>query len=135
MPTAESYALKVPKEQELLPKLASHSSFSIPTPIEMGTLSQDYPYPFSIYKWLPGKSINLLASNTIETEQLALDLAKFLKELQNIVSVEGPAPGAHNFWRGDHVNVYNEGARTQISKLNDVIDSQKALNLWERLQH
>lgn len=30
MPTAESYALKVPKEQELLPKPAKHLSIKIP---------------------------------------------------------------------------------------------------------
>jgi aminoglycoside phosphotransferase (APT) family kinase protein len=61
MPTAKDYALKVPKEQELLPQLAKRLSLSIPAPIKMGKPSADYPYPFSIYKWLPGKSINLLA--------------------------------------------------------------------------
>lgn len=55
MPTAEDYALKVPKEQELLPQLAKYLSVSIPAPIKMGKPSTDYPYPFSIYKWLPGK--------------------------------------------------------------------------------
>ena len=50
MPTAESYALKVPKEQELLPKLAKHLSVAIPAPIKMGKPSENYPYPFSIYK-------------------------------------------------------------------------------------
>ena len=42
MPTAESYALKVPKEQPLLPKLVSHLTVSIPVPIKMGAASQDY---------------------------------------------------------------------------------------------
>ncbi|WP_150464762.1 phosphotransferase, partial [Francisella sp. XLW-1] len=58
MPTAESYALKVPKEQDLLPKLAKHLSVAIPAPIKMGKPSEDYPYPFSIYKWLDGRSAN-----------------------------------------------------------------------------
>ncbi len=49
MPTAESYALKVPKEQELLPNLAKHLSIAIPAPIKMGKSSYDYPYLFSIY--------------------------------------------------------------------------------------
>ena len=34
MPTAESYALKMSKEQELLPKLAKHLSVAIPAPIK-----------------------------------------------------------------------------------------------------
>ena len=36
MPTAAHYALKVPKEQELLPQLAKRFSVSIPAPIKMG---------------------------------------------------------------------------------------------------
>lgn len=132
MPTEESYALKVPKEQDLLPKLAPHLTLSIPVPIKMGKASEDYPYPFSIYKWLDGKSINLLVLDNECLENLALDLAKFLKELQNINNIEGPAPGQHNWWRGDHVSVYDKGAREQILELLDVIDVAKAIDLWDR---
>jgi aminoglycoside phosphotransferase (APT) family kinase protein len=35
-------------------------------------------------------------------EQLAFDLAKFLKELQTISDVEAPEPDQHNLWRGRH---------------------------------
>ncbi|MCS5708651.1 aminoglycoside phosphotransferase family protein [Candidatus Berkiella cookevillensis] len=132
MPTAESYALKVPKEQDLLPKLAPYLTTNIPVPIKMGLASKDYPYPFSIYKWLPGKSVNLLVLNDKVKETLAFDLAKFLKALQNIKNVEGPHPGQHNWWRGDHVSVYDKGAREQIAELTDIIDGTKAINLWER---
>ncbi len=102
MPTAADYALKVPKEQELLTQLAKCLSVSMPAPIKMGKPSADYPYPFSIYKWLSGKSINLLTLTDKEKEQLAFDMAKFLKELQAITDIEGPEPGQHNWWRGDY---------------------------------
>ena len=131
MPTAADCALKVPKEQELLPRLAKRLSLSIPAPIKMGNPSSDYPYPFSIYKWLPGKSINLLMTDQYK-EQLAFDLAKFLKELQAISGVEGLEPGQHNWWRGDHVSVYDKGAREQIAELAEIIDPSKALALWDR---
>ncbi|MDA0910789.1 MAG: aminoglycoside phosphotransferase family protein [Proteobacteria bacterium] len=132
MPTAESYALKVPKEQELLPKLAKHLSVAIPEPIRMGIPSDDYPYAFSIYKWLPGKSINLLMLTEQEKEQLAYDLARFLKELQAITDIDGPKPGQHNWWRGDHVSVYDFGAREKIAKLAAIIDGHSALELWDK---
>jgi aminoglycoside phosphotransferase (APT) family kinase protein len=132
MPTAADYALKVPKEQELLPQLAKRLSVSIPAPIKMGKPSTDYPYPFSIYKWLPGKSINLLTLTDQEKEQLAFDLAKFLKELQAITDVEGPGPGQHNWWRGDHVSVYDKGTREQIAELAEIIDASKSLALWDQ---
>jgi aminoglycoside phosphotransferase (APT) family kinase protein len=96
MPSAAHYALKVPKEQELLPQLAKRLSFSIPTPIKIGKPSKDYPYPFSIYKWVPGKRINLLTLIDQDRERLAFNLAKFLKELQAITDIEGPEPGQHN---------------------------------------
>ena len=132
MPTEESYALKVPKEQALLPKLAPHFTISIPVPIKMGAASEDYPYPFSIYKWLPGTSINLLVLDNDCLEKLAFDLVKFLKELQSIDNVDGLAPGQHNWWRGDHVSVYDKGTREQISALSTIINESKALDLWER---
>lgn len=131
MPTAESYALKVPKEHALLPKLAPHLTVNIPVPIKMGGASEDYPYPFSIYKWLPGRSINLLILDNVAQVKLAFDLAKFLKELQSIDDVKGPSPGQHNWWRGDHVSVYDKGARDQIAKLSTVINERKAIDLWE----
>jgi aminoglycoside phosphotransferase (APT) family kinase protein len=130
--TEESYALKVPKEQELLPKLAPFLTVSIPSPIKMGVRSKDYPYPFSIYKWLKGVSINLLRLDDHCLERLASDLAKFLNELEGIDHVEGPAPGQHNWWRGDHPSVYDQGAREQITKLSNLIDSNKAIQLWEK---
>ena len=132
MPTAKTYALKVPKEQELLPQLAKRLSVNIPAPIKMGKPSTDYPYPFSIYKWLSGKSINLLTLKDQDKEQLAADLAKFLKELQAITDFEGPEPGQHNWWRGDHVSVYDKGAREQITELAEIIDASKALALWDQ---
>jgi aminoglycoside phosphotransferase (APT) family kinase protein len=132
MPTAADYALKVPKEQELLPGLAKRLSVNIPAPIKRGKTSTDYPYPFSIYRWLSGKSINLLTLTDQDKEQLAFDLAKFLKELQAINDVEGPEPGQHNWWRGDHVSVYDKGAREQIAELTNVIDVARALALWDK---
>ncbi|MFN9000622.1 MAG: aminoglycoside phosphotransferase family protein [Holosporales bacterium] len=132
MPTAADYALKVPKEQELLPGLAKRLSVNIPAPIKMGKPSTDYPYPFSIYKWLPGKSINLLTLTDQDKEQLAFDLAKFLKELQAITDVEGPEPGQHNWWRGDHISVYDKAAQEQITELAEIIDARRALTLWDQ---
>lgn len=132
MPTAADYALKVPKEQELLPGLAKSLSVSIPAPIKMGKPSADYPYPFSIYKWLSGKSINLLTLTDQEKEQLAFNMAKFLKELQAIMDIKGPEPGQHNWWRGDHVSVYDKGAREQITELAEIIDAGQALALWDK---
>lgn len=131
MPTAEAYALKVPKEQKLLPKLKAHLTTAIPVPLKMGQPSTDYPFNFSIYQWLEGESANEIPMNNEDLEHLAIALAKFLKELQSINIEGGPTPGLHNWWRGDHISVYDQQARSQIELLKNIIDSQKALTLWE----
>lgn len=130
IPSGPDYAPQVLREQSLLPKLAPHLSVSIPTPIAIGRESKDYPDPFSIYKWLPGQSINLLTLTDQEKEQLAYDLAKFLKELQRITNIPHILPG--NGKRGDHVSVYDEGAREQIGILKGIIDYDSAIELWEK---
>lgn len=135
MPTAESYALKVHKEQTLLPQLSPHLSIKIPVPVHIGQPSKNYPYPFSIYQWLEGTSINLTTIDHQALEQLAIDLATFLKELQSIKNVQGLAPGQHNWWRGDHVSVYDKQARQQLALLANIMDNAKALDVWERACH
>lgn len=107
-------------------------SVVISTPIKMGSPSVDYPYSFSIYKWLEGRSANHLQTNDKTLEAVALQLATFLKELQSTSDVDGPEPGQHNWWRGDHVCVYDKRAREQFANLADIIDSNAALDLWEQ---
>ena len=108
MPTAEAYALKVPKEQEWLPRLAPHLTTPIPIPLKMGRASEEYPFNFSIYKWLDGESANSITMDDKELEHIAIDLAIFLRELQNIDPSDAPEPGLHNWWRGAQVSVYNK---------------------------
>lgn len=133
LPTAKAYALKVPKEQDLLPKIAPFITVKIPSPVKMGVPSLYFPYPFSIYTWLDGTSINLLnIDDNAVLEQLAFDLANFLKELRAITGVEYLAPGQHNWWRGDHQAVYDDDSKKQIVALCGVIDTVKAMSLWNR---
>ena len=132
IPSAKYYSLKVPKEQELLPLLNPYLSDDIPIPIKMGNPSQEYPFNFSIYKWLEGTSANHLEFDNKSLESIAVQLAKFLKELHGIHGVNGPSPGKHNGWGGDHVSVYDQGARKQIAELSEIIDEHKAMKLWEQ---
>ncbi|MEL7432050.1 MAG: aminoglycoside phosphotransferase family protein [Chlamydiota bacterium] len=132
MPIDANYALKVPQEQKFLPRLAKKVRMPIPQPIKMGGPSEQYPYPFSIYKWLEGRSADQETVDDRALETIAVSLANFLQELQGITDIEGPCPGQHNWWRGDPVRVYDQEARTQIAHLSGKIDSRRALQLWER---
>lgn len=131
LPTAECYALKIPIEQEFLPLLAKHLTIAIPKPLHIGLPSNIFPYAFSIYEWLNGVSLNYIDLQKIDLNILAYDLAKFLKELHMINTNNGLKPGLHNWYRGDHVSIYDEGARKQITALKDIINSEKALYTWQ----
>jgi aminoglycoside phosphotransferase (APT) family kinase protein len=132
MPTEKTYAIKVPIEQKILTQLSPYLSTAIPTPIKLGQPSNIYPFHFSIYRWLPGKSINHCQLDGKTKEALALSLAAFLTELHAIDVTNGPSPGQHNWWRCDHISVYDHQARHQIATLKDKIDSHKAFALWEK---
>jgi aminoglycoside phosphotransferase (APT) family kinase protein len=132
MPTAQSYALNVLKEQDLLPKLAPYLRFKIPIPLQMGMPSLGYPHPFSIYEWMPGKSLNLLHLKETKRDQLAFDLSCLLKELQAITEVKGPMPGQHNWWRGAHPSVYHQSVKNQLTHLDGVIESKMAMEVWKQ---
>lgn len=132
IPTMRCYATQIQKEYHLLPKLAPYLSVNIPTPMETSISSKYLPYPFSIYKWIEGTSLNLLTLDDYIHQQTAYDVAKFLKELHDIQDIKGPMPGEHSWWRGDHISVYDEEAHIQIKELNNIIDSDKALGLWKQ---
>jgi len=131
MPSAAVYALKVPIEQAVLPCLRPFISVAIPEPVKMGEPCLDYPFHFSIYKWLDGCSLNTLNMNHTTLNVLALELANFLKQLQAIQGVKLLEPGQHNWWRGAHVSVYDDQFRQQVAALAGVIDTANAMVLWE----
>ncbi len=114
LPSAAIYEAKVAKEQKWLPVLAQHLSLPIPAPLHLGKPSKNYPLDWSIYNWIEGESANFLVLEPQELEQLAIDLAKFLGELQKIDIIGAPGSGYHNFWRGSSPTVYEGEARSTI---------------------
>ncbi len=131
MPSAECYSSKVQKEQKWLPILALHLSFSIPQPIALGQPSQNYPWNWSIYRWLEGTSANALELDDLTLQTIALQLTNFLNELRKIDITDAPLSGTHNFFRGGNLAVYDFEARSAIVELKNLIDTNKAILLWE----
>jgi aminoglycoside phosphotransferase (APT) family kinase protein len=131
MPTADSYAVKVSLEFNILPKLAPYCTLPIPTPVKMGMPDEHFPYPFLILDWLEGQSLNQVGCSDREMEGVAQDLSAFLKALQKISSIKGPEAGKHNWFRGAPVSVYDTQTRQQLQALESFVDTKLALRLWE----
>ncbi len=131
LPSAERYAAKVTIEHKWLPKLSSSLSIPIPKPIALGKPTKNYPWNWSIYGWIEGQSANVLNLDNKSLEELAVQLADFLKELQTIDSSNGPSPGEHNFFRGASPIVYDAETRCAIDTLEDYIDVAEATSVWK----
>lgn len=132
LPSAQRYVAQVQKEQKYLPILASQLSISIPEPIAMGHPSKNYPCNWSIYKWIKGNSANVLSFDDLHLKLIAADLAQFLNELHEIDPTGGPVAGAHNYYRGGSLFVYDAETRSAIVQLKNFIDVDAVTSVWEK---
>ncbi|MDA1571332.1 phosphotransferase, partial [Bacillus cereus] len=97
-------------------------------PIAKGNPSEVYPWPWSINKWIEGETVT--KQNVRDLNEFAVDLGSFLVELQAIDASNGPIAGAHNFYRGGLISVYDEEARGAIENNKDVFDETVLKHLW-----
>ena len=129
LPSAARYATQVEKEQYWLPRLAPYLPLAIPLPLALGIPGTGYPWQWSVYRWLEGE--NATMERIVDLRQFAVTLAEFLLALQGIGSNGGPAPGAHNFYRGGSLEIYDAQTREAISDLGGIIDRSAVATAWE----
>ena len=129
LPSAERYAAQVEKEQHWLPKLAPFLPLPIPVPLALGNPDPNYPWHWSIYRWLEGEVAT--HENIADMQEFAVTLAQFLVALQHFDPAGGPPPGEHNFFRGGSLVVYNAETRNSILALSGKIDTKAAAEVWE----
>jgi aminoglycoside phosphotransferase (APT) family kinase protein len=129
LPSAEGYVRSVEKEQSWLPRLAPHLPLPIPVPLAVGAPTDEYPWPWSIRRWIHGR---LATRDRIgDLVAFARDLAGFLVALQRINPIGGPQAGAHCFYRGAPLTVYDAETRDAIAALGPRIDAATATDAWE----
>lgn len=130
LPSAAGYVPQVEKEHHWLPYLAKRLPLPIPEPLAKGKPSQEYPFPWSVYRWLDGEPLALQLPGT-DLVQLARDVAAFLSVLHAVDASDGPPAGAHNFHRGGSLLVYDAEARAAIEAVSDEVDAGLAREIWE----
>ena len=96
----------------------------------LGQPDIEYPWKWSIYKWLKGESALYGQINNLE--KFAQDLAIFINTFQQIDTTGGPLPGAQNFYRGGSLLNYDGETRKAISLLAGNIDHKVVLDLWNK---
>lgn len=128
LPSADGYVAQIEKEHRWLPILARHLGPRIPEPVAMGRPSGEFPRPWSIYRWIEGDPAEV--GQIASVAAFASDLTGFLRELHAIDAGGGPPPGAHNFFRGGALDIYDAQARQSIQLLDDEIDTGAATEVW-----
>ncbi len=129
LPSGQAYSGQVIKEHEWLPILASHLPLSIPVPLALGDPSDDFPWHWSVNRWIEGE--NVTPDHIDDLNQFATELAHFLNALHQIDIDGGPLPGDHNFFRGGALLTYDTETRNTIAALPGRIDSRVVTAIWE----
>lgn len=129
LPRRERTSARLEKELRWLPRLAPSLPVAVPLPLAEGKPADGYPFPWAVYRWLPGDTAN--AEQIGDPNQFAADLAQFIVALQRVDSDGGPTPGQHNFFRGVPLAARDDATRAAIDMLGDSIDGRAATTAWE----
>ncbi|GAB3520601.1 aminoglycoside phosphotransferase family protein [Arthrobacter monumenti] len=128
LPSAEGYVAGVEKEDRVLPFLAAQLPLAVPVPVSTGRPGPDYPFPWSVRRWLPGDTVE--SRPVSDRSALAEELGNTLAALRAIRTDEGPAAGRHSFFRGCHPSVYSDEVQDALAKLSDDVDVAACRKIW-----
>lgn len=128
LPTHESYTPAIDKEDRWLPVLAPRLPVPVPVPLVTGVPGEGYPFPWSIRRWLPGEPASL--EGIADLPGFAVAVGEFVLALQRVDARDGPAAGAHSFYRGTPPAHYDAETRDALARLGGRIDAA-ATEVWD----
>jgi aminoglycoside phosphotransferase (APT) family kinase protein len=129
LPRIHQASLALDKECRWLPKLAPRLPLAVPMPVAKGMPADGYPWEWAVYRWLEGETA--IVEPVTDLDQAADDLALFIAALQRIDPLDGPPPGTHNGFRGEHLAARDGAVRTSIAALGEEIDVGAVTAVWE----
>jgi aminoglycoside phosphotransferase (APT) family kinase protein len=117
------------KEHRWLPELAPHLPLEIPVPLALGMPGDSYPWHWTVNPWLEGESVTL--DRIDDQEQLATDLARFVKALHGIDTNGQRLSGALASYRGEPLTLRDEATREAIHACRELLDVDVVTEVWE----
>lgn len=129
LPSSACYSSQAEKEQCWLPKLASNLPLPIPVPIAIGKPIEEYPWHWSVNRWLDGQTASI--ERIKDLRQFAISLATFLVALQHCDTTDGPLAGPHSFFRGGDLATYDAETREAIASLDDKVVAKALTKVWD----
>ncbi|KFZ80260.1 phosphotransferase [Amycolatopsis sp. MJM2582] len=129
LPLTKSGAKDVALEQKWLPRIAPRLPTPIPEVLGAGAPADGYPWPWSVYRWLPGE--NPRPEVLRSPVPLAEDLAEFVLAMGRVPPLPTPSL-AH---RGGPLATLDAETRSAIESLRTIpeenVDCDALLALWE----
>jgi len=127
LPLVEGGAADVTMEQHWLPRLASQLPVAVPEVLGAGKPAEGYPWPWSVYRWLPGE--NPRPGALCDAVLLAKDLAEFVAAMRSV-----SLPGAPRAYRGGPVALLDSSTRAAVEKLRGIpeegVDCDAVTAVW-----
>ncbi len=129
LPSGDPYSSQVAKEHRWLPVLAGHLPVTIPQPLAEGAPGCGYPWPWSVYRWLPGAcaTVDRVADRTA----LARSVGAFLVALHAVDPAGGPPAGRDTQYRGGPLTVLDPWTRQTVAYLAGGVDAGAVTEVWE----
>ena len=130
LPSGPEYVAQIEKEARWLPFLQKRLSLPISCPVAMGMPSDEYPFPWSINRYIEGQTVT--SGAVCDMAGFATELAAFLGELQSIGTEGAPAAGEHNFYRGASPAVYDKQVKAALRQPDAGWPVPKIEAIWKK---
>ncbi|WP_333744967.1 aminoglycoside phosphotransferase family protein [Streptomyces ardesiacus] len=132
LPLTGGGAADVTTERQWLPRLAPLLPTAVPEVLGEGVPAEGYPWPWSVYRWLPGELPE--ASGLTDPLSLAGDLAGFVAAMRSVT-----LPGAPAAYRGGPLATLDGPTRAALDALRDLpeegVDCEALTEVWQDALH
>ena len=125
LPRIQWAQAQIDKECRWLSKLAVDLPTAIPVPLVEGRPGHGYPFPWLVYPWLEGTSLD--RATVEDWNVIAEGVAEFVLALKQLPTIGGPPPTR----RGTPMAQYDEAVQWGISQLDGVFDADQARYVWQ----
>jgi len=115
---------QIDKESRWLSSLAGGLPVAVPVPIATGRPGHGYPFPWLVYPWLDGISLDRVIPDT--WDDLARDVAEFVLALERLPTAGGPTPRR----RGTAMAQYDSAVQWGLGEVHGLVDVDRAQNVW-----
>jgi aminoglycoside phosphotransferase (APT) family kinase protein len=129
LPRIAGAATQATRESRWLPLLAPHLPLTVPEPVALGEPSEDYPWHWSVCRWLAGE--NAFQQPVADLRDAAKRLAQFVRALQT-APISGDSLVAVTSDRGVDLIHRDAATRAAIARCEGLANTKPLAEIWDQ---